>query len=117
MRGRWALGLAILGGCLAVTLGTGLFLWTQSGPPVDPGRTLAGAGPWLFAWRCLLFGTLIGLWPAFCRCVARWRNLTRDQLARLREARWQVAGWLAVLELLLGQNVAARFINLLVARS
>jgi hypothetical protein len=111
-----ALGLAMLVGCLTITLGTGLFLWHRSEPPANPGPTLAAAEPWLFAWRCLLFGALIGFWPAFCRGAARWRRLTNDQLARLREARWQVAAWLMALELLLGQNAAGRFLNLLVAR-
>ncbi|MBA2592122.1 MAG: hypothetical protein M3495_14560 [Pseudomonadota bacterium] len=121
-RGRWkraVLGLAMLGGSVVITLGTGLgmLFWTRSETPGDSSQKLAAAGPWLFAWRCLLFGALIGFWPTFCRSVARWRELTNDQLGRIRQPRWTVATWLVALELLLGQNVAGRFINLWVSRS
>ncbi len=110
-------GLALLTGFVVVTFGTGLslFFWSQSEPPVAITRRLAAVEPWFFLWRLVLFGSLVIFWPACCRCLARWRKLTDLQHQRLRSARWQVAAWLLALELLLGQNVAGRFINFLVA--
>jgi len=109
---RIALRLGMFLGFIAITFGAGtaLLLWTRSEPPLEITQKLAAARPWLLAWRFLLFGALIGFWPGFSRCVARWRGLTNDQLARLLQARWHVAAWLFALELLLGQNVTGRFI-------
>ncbi|MGH8513411.1 MAG: hypothetical protein ACREVR_14870 [Burkholderiales bacterium] len=116
---RWKqmmFGLALLAGFVVVTFGTGLglFFWSQSEPPAQITRRLATAKPWFFLWRLLLFGSLIAFWPAFCWCVARWRKLANNHLARLLAARWQVAAWLLALELVLAQNVVGKFINLLV---
>ena len=121
-RSRWkrvALRLAMLVGFLVITFGTGLglLLWSQSEPPSEISRKLASLRPWLFVWRLLLLGALIGFWPAFCRRVARWRNLAEPELNRLLAARWTVAAWLLALELVLAQNVVGKFINLLVAQS
>lgn len=112
---KMLLGLAILFGLLALTFGTGLGLlfWSQSEPPAEIARRLAAAERWFFLWRLLFFGSLIAFWPAVCRALARWRKLTDLQHQRLRSARWHVAAWLIALELLLGQNVAGRFINLI----
>ncbi|MGH7263094.1 MAG: hypothetical protein ACREYE_00100 [Gammaproteobacteria bacterium] len=114
-RSRWkrvALRLAMLVGFLVITFGTGLglLLWSQSAPPSEISRTLASLRPWLFVWRLLLLGALIGLWPALCRRVVRWRNLAEPELNRLLAARWTVAAWLLALELLLGQNVVGKFV-------
>ncbi len=107
-----ALRLAMLVGFLVITFGTGLglLLWSQAEPPSEISRKLASSQPWLFVWRLLLLGALIGFWPAFCRRVARWRNLTEPELNRLLAARWTVAAWVLALELLLGQNVVGKFV-------
>ncbi len=117
---RWrrvGLRLGLAAGVLVITFGTGLglLLWSQSEPPAEITRRLAAGEPWFFLWRLLLFGSLIIFWPAVCGCLARWRELTDMQHQRLRSARWQVAAWLIAIELLLGQNVAGRFINLFIA--
>ncbi len=112
-------GLGLLAGFLVITFGTGLslFFWREYQPPAEIARRLEAAKPWFFLWRLLLFGSLIAFWPIFCRALARWRGLTDMQHQRLRSARWQVAAWLIALELLLGQNVVGKFINLLVSPS
>ncbi|MGH2621021.1 MAG: hypothetical protein ACRDHG_10695 [Anaerolineales bacterium] len=109
--------LALLAGFVVVTFGTGLglFFWSEYQPPAEIIRRLTALRPWFFLWRLLLFGSLIAFWPAVCRGLARWRNLTDIQHQRLRSARWQVAAWLIALELLLGQNVVGKFFNLLVS--
>ncbi len=116
---RMMVGLALLAGFVGVTFGTGLglFFWSQSEPPAAITRRLIAVKPWFFLWRLLLLGSLIAFWPAVCRSLARWRKLTDMQHQRLRSARWQVAAWLIALELLLGQNVVGKFINLLVSPS
>ena len=73
-----ALKLGMFLGFIALTFGAGtaLLLWTRSEPPIDITQSLRphghGCSP-----GCLLFGALIGFWPGFCRCVARWRGLRR----------------------------------------
>ncbi len=112
-------GLALLTGFVAVTFGTGLglFFWSEYQPPAEITRRLVAVKPWFLLWRLLLFGSLIAFWPAVCRCLARWRKLTDIQHQRLRSGRWQVAVWLLALELLLGQNVVGKSINLLASPS
>ncbi|MGH8537845.1 MAG: hypothetical protein ACREXM_15655 [Gammaproteobacteria bacterium] len=108
---RWlAAGVAFLTVTLAV--GLGILVWDRAAPPGAITRTLEAARPWLFLWRLALSVTLIGFWPVFCQNLARWRHWTADHLQRLLGARWTVAAWLVVLELLLGQNVVGRFIHL-----
>ncbi|MGH8644484.1 MAG: hypothetical protein ACREX4_08540 [Gammaproteobacteria bacterium] len=108
---RWlAAGVAFLTVTLAV--GLGILLWDRSASPGAITRTLEAARPWLFLWRLALSVALIGFWPVFCQNLARWRHWTEDQLQRLLAARWTVAAWLVVLELLLGQNVVGKFIHL-----
>ncbi len=110
MTGWIATAVAFLTVTLAV--GLGILLWHRSASPGAITRTLEAAQPWLFLWRLGLYGVLMGFWPAFCRHLARWRHWTEDQLQRLLAARWTVAAWLVVLELLLGQNVVGKFIHL-----
>jgi hypothetical protein len=102
---------------LAALVGLGLLLLSQWQSPLMTGRSLETARPWLLLWRLVLFGVLIGFWPVWVRFLTRWRRLTDAQSARLVGARWTIAVWLVVLELVLGQNVVGRFLNLLVGKA
>ncbi len=99
---------------LAVLVGLGWLFWGQwpSAFPIE--RTLDAVRPWFLLWRVALFGVLMGFWPFWVRLIARWRHLSDAQHARLAGARWTIAVWLVVLELVLGQNMVGRFLNLLV---
>lgn len=100
----------------ALFTGAGLLVLSRDFPPATIDAWIEAARPWLFLWRLGLFGALIGFWPAFCQWLARAQDLTTDQHERLLAARWHVATWLVILELLLGQNVVGEFINLVVSR-
>ncbi len=98
----------------AALLGLGWLFWSQGLSPFTIERTLDAARSWLLLWRLALFVILIGFWPVWVRLIARWRHLTDVQRERLAGARWTIAVWLVVLELVLGQNMVGRFLNLLV---
>jgi hypothetical protein len=110
--GRGAVA-AVAWAVLAALVGLGWFLWRQWQSPLVIGRSLEEARPLLLLWRLTFFGALIGFWPVWVRLVTRWRRLTDDQGKRLSGARWKIAMWFLVLELVLGQNVVGRCLNLL----
>lgn len=98
---------------IAALVGLGWLFWSQWQSPLVIGRSLEEARPWLFLLRFVFFGVLIGFWPVWVRLVTRWRRLTNAQGKRLSGARWTIAMWFLVLELVLGQNMVGRCLNLL----
>jgi len=76
-------------------------------------QTLEQAGPWLAAWRAALFLLLIGIWPRWVAWLAHGYGWPEAQRRHVLAQRWRVAAWLIVIELLLVQDVAGRFINAL----
>lgn len=103
-------GLALAG--LAVA---GTFAWHHL---QDAQAVIAGldrAKPWLAAWRAVLFIALIGLWPRLIDGLAGRYGWSGQHRSYVMAQRWRVAAWLVVIELLLVQNLAGRFVNGLVS--
>lgn len=92
----------------------GTLAWHHLQDAREIARTLDQAGPWLAAWRALLFIGLIGTWPRWVAWLAHRYRWPDAQRRHVLAQRWRVAAWLIVIELLLVQNVAGRFINALV---
>jgi len=84
----------------------GLLLWGQFGGLETIGSRLHAAAPWLTVWRVAAIVALIAAWPR----VVPW--MTADPAGReaLLAARWRVAAWLAILELVLGQGLVTAFV-------
>jgi hypothetical protein len=98
---------------LAVVLaaGLGVLLWqavelssmAQVAARVDELKPLATGI------RLVLIGLLAALWPrliGLAHCAGRIREDQRDHLLAQR---WRLVGWLVVIELVLGQELLARF--------
>jgi len=49
-------------------------------------------------------------WPALTRALYRWERVDEVGAAQLLSLRWRVVIWLAVIELMLGQNLPGRFL-------
>lgn len=96
-------GAAICAGLLAV--------WGRFAAPAEIGTVLAAARPWLSLWRAALWVVLIGGWPYAVALLGRHAGWSPDHRAWMQGLRWRIAAWLLVIELVLVQGVAGRFLN------
>lgn len=103
-------GLALAG--LAVA---GTFAWHHFQDAQAVAAGLERASPWLAAWRAVLFIALIGLWPRLIDGLADRYGWSEQHRSYVTAQRWRVAAWLVVIELLLVQNLAGKFVNGLVS--
>ena len=109
-RHRWLVRFALIGGIASIA--AGLTLWhavemhslAQVAERVEEAKPLAGGV------RLALIGMLALLWPHLVAWTARGTG--REGAARHWQAlRWRVAGWLLVIELVLGQELLARLLG------
>lgn len=103
-------GLALAG--LAVA---GTFAWHHFQDAQAVAAGLERARPWLAAWRAVLFIALIGWWPRLIDGLAGRYGWSEPHRQYVAAQRWRVAAWLIVIELLLVQNLASRFVSGLVS--
>lgn len=103
-------GLALAG--LAVA---GTFAWHHFQDAQAVAAGLERARPWLAAWRAVLFIALIGWWPRLIDVLAGRYGWSEQHRSYVTTKRWRVAAWLVVIELLLVQNLAGKFVNGLVS--
>ena len=91
---------------VVVLAAAGLLLWGQFQSMETIGSRLQSAAPWLTVWRIAAIVALIAAWPR----IVPW--MTADLAVReaLLAARWRVAVWLAILELVLGQGLVTAFV-------
>jgi hypothetical protein len=61
--------------------------------------------------RLLLIGLLALFWPWLVDFAAGARNVDERIRTRWLTLRWRVAGWLLVIELVLGQDLLGRFLG------
>ncbi|WP_019584328.1 hypothetical protein [Thioalkalivibrio sp. ALE16] len=68
---------------------------------------------WLLAgWRWLLIAAVVLGWRYWVTWLGG--HLPPESQQRLVDARWRVAAWLVILEILLGQNLLGRAVELVV---
>ena len=110
LRRRWflILSLAAAIGVIAV----GVLLWQIVGLSSlsTVSERVALAKPFASAIRFALIGVLVWAWPRLPALRAE-ANAHDDRAARWISLRWRVAGWLLVIELVLGQNLIGRFLH------
>jgi len=103
MAGFWSgiRGLVLLTAGILVLAASGVMLWGQVESMDTIGQRLQTAAPWLTLLRISLITAVIAAWPR----IVPW--LTQHPPARtaLLAARWRVAAWLVLLELILGQGL------------
>ena len=111
LRRRWFLTLSLVavGGVIAV----GLVLWQAVGLSSlsTVSERVAAAKPFASAIRFALIGLLALAWPWLPALWAGADGNDDRTHARWMALRWRVAGWLLVIELVLGQNLIGRFLG------
>ena len=110
LRRRWFFLLTLL--AFGLALGIGAFLWqaVQTSSVVGIQIRIDVMRPLFTTIRVLVIGLVAWSWPAITRGLHRWGRVDEAGAARLLSLRWQIVTWLAVIELMLGQNLLGRFL-------
>ena len=91
---------------VVVLAAAGLLLWGQFESMETIASRLQAAAPWLTVWRIAAIVALIAAWPR----IVPWMTANAATREALLAARWRVAAWLAILELVLGQGLVTAFV-------
>lgn len=91
-------------GALAATVAGGLSLWRLSTHEDEIARSVEAARPWMLTWRVLIFVSIVGFWRRIATGLAARYGLNERQRRALIHARWRVAAWWIVLDLVLVEN-------------
>jgi len=113
LRRRWFFLLTLL--AFGLALGIGAFLWqaVQTSSVVGIQIRIDVMRPLFTTIRVLVIGLVAWSWPAITRGLHRWGRVDEAGAARLLSLRWQIVTWLAVIELMLGQNLLGRLLTAL----
>ena len=110
MRRRGLLALSLL--AVVLTVGAGVLLW-QAVDLSSVSRASAQVEqlkPAASGIRLALIGLVASLWPRLVHLACRDGRVDESRRDDLLMQRWRVAGWLSVIELVLGQNLFGRFL-------
>jgi hypothetical protein len=112
LRRRWFLTLSLVAALAVVAAGTLLWHAVELTSLAAVSEHVNRAMPLLGGVRLALIGLLAAVWPWLP--ALRLRG-ARNEPARARwmVLRWRVVGWLLVIELVIGQNLFARFVGLI----
>jgi hypothetical protein len=67
--------------------------------------------PYTSTIRILFFISLIVFYPRVITFLAKWKHWTQDEKNHALASRVRVAAWLFILELVIGQNIVAKFFD------
>ncbi|MDN3519021.1 histidine kinase [Aquisalimonas lutea] len=84
--------------------------WHAIEEPATIRARLAAADLYLALWRWAAIALVAAAWPSIARWLARGR--ADDESERLVRFRWRITEWLIVLEIVLGQNLLGRLVDL-----
>jgi len=88
----------------------GLGLWTQQRTLFQVTQDLQAARLGFTVWRWTLYLVVIGGWFYWINILKQRFDFDEIVAQRLLAARWRLAGWLLLLELVLAQNLVGRFV-------
>ena len=113
LRRRWFFLLTLL--AFGLALGIGAFLWqaVKTSSVVGIQIRIDVMRPLFTTIRVLVIGLVAWSWPAITRGLHRWGRVDEAGAARLLSLRWQIVTWLAVIELMLVQNLLGRLLTAL----
>ncbi len=113
IRRRWSIGLSIV--ALGVIFAVGAILWhvVENSSLATVSKQIEQLKPFANTLRFLLIGTLALLWPRLISWVHLHKRINATEKSRLLAIRWRMIAWLLIIELMVGQNLLNRFIQLL----
>lgn len=101
----WSIGGTLIS---VIVIATGLLIWAHKQEWASIRRNIDVATPWLTLWRVMFVLLLIGGWPLWVQRLARRYRWDEGHIQRVRRLRWPVAGWLLLIELVVGQHIFGR---------
>ncbi|MDZ4263002.1 MAG: hypothetical protein U1B30_11820 [Pseudomonadota bacterium] len=113
MRRRWFAVLTMLAFVLALAIGVLLWQSVQTSSVVVIQTRIEAMRPLFTTIRFLVIALMALLWPALTQALHRWGHVDEAGAVRLLSLRWRMVIWLLVIELMLGQNLPGRFLDLL----
>ena len=95
-----------------LAIGTGMFDVARKPHAISSIHNLiVSTKPWLMFWRAGLLLALVMFWSTWAQLLARRFNMNTNQTEALLTARWKVAAWLIVIELVIVQAIPVKFIH------
>ena len=96
----------------ALVLAVGAYLWqaVEASSLSVVQSQISQLKPFLTSIRLLLIGLIALFWPIITDLLHRSGRIDTAGRAQLLTLRWRVVIWLVVIELILGQNLLARFL-------
>ena len=108
VRRRGLVGLSLLAVVLSLILGAWLWQAAELSSVSRVSDQVERLKPIASAVRLALIGLLAALWPRWVGLAFRHGRIGESQRDKLLAQRWRAAGWLLIIELLLGQNLLGR---------
>ena len=112
LRRRWFFTLSLVTALAAIAVGLLLWQVVALTSLSSMSERVIQAKPFLSGLRLALIGVLAILWPWLSSLWVGGANYQIIQ-ARRMALRWRVVAWLLVIELVIGQNLLGRFINVM----
>ncbi|MCB1775303.1 MAG: hypothetical protein KDI88_16945 [Gammaproteobacteria bacterium] len=95
---------------LLLTVGLGVLLWqaVQLSSVATVADKIDTIRPWATGMRLALIGLVAMAWPKVVKLAQKAGHLRASHGQYLLAQRWRLAGWLLVIELVLGQGLLTR---------
>lgn len=103
----WSVGATLLS---VIVIAAGLLFWVYKEKWAGIHRGINAAAPWLTLWRLIYFAIAIGGWPLWVQRLSQRYQWDADHTQRIQRLRWPIAGWLTLIELVIGQHVLDRML-------
>ena len=111
VRRRGLVGLSVLAVVLSLIVGAWLWHAAELSSVSQVSDQVEQLKPVASSVRLALIGLLAALWPRLVGLSFRYGRIEESKRASLLAERWRVAGWLLVIELVLGQNLLGQFLT------
>ena len=108
---RWFLRLTVLMVVFALTIGGVLTHALQSSTLVALQSRIDSYSPILTGLRLTVIGLISLSWPRLIQYLQHSGRISYDHGTELSSLRWRMIGWLLVIELVLGQNLAGHLLT------
>ena len=110
---RWLLRLCMLTVVCAVMIGAVLMFSLQGSSIGALQSRIESHKSELTGMRMALIGLVAYAWPRLLQYAQRSGRISKQRRTELMSLRWRMVGWLLVIELLLGQNLIWRVLQVL----
>ena len=102
---RWAVGILLTFIVLAGAISLGLIAWAKREGALAVQIGLSAAGPWLLAWRLMLYVVLMTYWREIMEWLSPRMELSTAARTQLVAWRWRAGMGLLMMDLILVEDL------------